>query len=152
MSDITHGIAIAQVQNLYARYAHALDEGRAADFMDCFTADAGMWPNAGPFQSDRGRFSRDALGAFVTTTNANRPRHIMLNVLADVATDGLSAKGTALFQLFDIATGEVRALGQYRDEAVQDADGTWRFTEKRVTFLWQSEAYKARAEAIPTTQ
>ena len=61
MSDASRARALAEVQNLYARYAHTLDEGAAERFMDCFTADAAMWPNTGPFQPDRGRFTREAL-------------------------------------------------------------------------------------------
>jgi len=149
MTDAGRAQALAEVQNLYARYAHALDEGDVAGFLDCFTADAGMWPNAGPFQPDRGRFDREALAGFVAKTGRNRPRHLMLNVAAEVAEDDAGAAAKALFQLFDPASGEVRALGRYDDKVVRDADGVWRFAEKRVTFLWQSAAYRARAEAMP---
>lgn len=152
MSATARAQALAEVQNLYARYAHALDEGDVEGFLDCFTADAGMWPNAGPFQPDRGRFDREALAGFVSGTGQNRPRHLMLNVAAEVADDGGSAAVKALFQLFDLASGEIRALGRYDDKAVRDADGAWRFAEKRVSFLWQSATYKARAEAMPRAE
>lgn len=149
MSDASRARALAEVQNLYARYAHALDEGDVERFLDCFAADAAMWPNSGPFQPDRGRFDRAALAGFVAGTGRNRPRHIILNVHAEVADGDARAKVKALFLLIDLGTGENRALGRYDDIAVQDADGAWRYAEKRVSFLWQSEAYKARADAMP---
>ena len=152
MSDASRARALAEVQNLYARYAHALDEGAAERFMDCFTADAAMWPNTGPFQPDRGRFTREALGGFVAGTGQGRPRHIILNVHAQVDDGDARARVKALFLLLDLASGENRALGQYDDIAVRDADGVWRYAEKRVSFLWQSEAYRARAEAIPKAE
>lgn len=149
MSDASRARAIAEVHNLYARYAHALDDGDAAGFADCFTADAGLWPNTGPFQADRGRFSRDRFAGFVAATNLNRPRHIVLNVHAEVDADDAGAKVKALAMLLDAASGENRALARYDDVCVRDTDGIWRYAEKRVTFLWQSEAHRLRSEAQP---
>lgn len=149
MSEARRALALAEVQNLAGRYAHALDAGDVEALLDCFTADAGMWPNTGPFQPDRGRFSRAQLAGFVRATDADRPRHLILNVHARLEVGEARARVKALVQLFDLAEGEARALAEYDDLAVRDGDGVWRFAEKRVRFLWQAESYRARADAMP---
>jgi uncharacterized protein (TIGR02246 family) len=147
-------VAAAQslIRNLYSRYAHALDGGDAAAFVDCFAEDAGFWPNTGPFQPDKGRFAgRDAIGGFVVSTGDRRPRHLILNLLIEVDPDtATTATATALFLLMDTASGELRALGQYHDDLSDGTDGRWRLVEKRVSFLWQADAYRARADAMVT--
>lgn len=150
MDQATKGAALAEIANLYGRYAHALDGGDAAAFMACFAPDAGFWPNTGPFQADRGRFGGADIAGFVTKTGEGRPRHIVLNTMVEV-TDATNATGAALFMLFDTTDGSIRALGRYDDRFVNAADG-WRFAERRVSFLWQSPAYAQRANAIPTVE
>lgn len=136
------------IRNLYSRYAHSLDDGDAAAFAGCFTPDAGFWPNTGPFQPDRGRFvGGEAIAGFVNVTGTDRPRHLILNLLIDVSS-GSTATATALFLLMDTSTGDLRALGQYTDDIVRDDTGSWLLAEKRVRFIWQSEAYRARADAM----
>ena len=144
-------VATAQtlIRNLYSRYAHSLDDGDAAGFVDCFTEDAGFHPNTGPLQPDRGRFSgHDAIQGFVGATGKNRPRHLVLNLWIDVR-DEMRATAVALFMLMDTGSGDIEALGRYDDELRRDAD-VWRFAEKRVQFVWQSDAYRERADAMVT--
>ena len=151
-TNVSSDTASAQtlIRNLYSRYAHTLDGGDAAGFADCFTEDAGFHPNTGPFQPDRGRFSgREAIASFVGATGENRPRHLVLNLWIDVRSED-TAHATALFMLMDTTTGDLRALGEYSDDLQRGHDGAWRFSEKRVRFVWQSEAYRERADAMVT--
>lgn len=152
MDDTTLATAQSLIRNLYSQYAHALDDGAADAFADCFTQDAGFWPNTGPFQPDKGRFTgHDALRGFVGATNDQRPRHLVLNLAIEVD-DPDHATATALFLLLDTSTGDLRALGQYHDEVRRCEDGRWRLAEKRVSFLWQSTAYRARADGMVTAR
>ena len=153
MTHAADALAYGLIHNLYSRYANAIDEGRGADFAAVFAPGAGFSPNTGPFQEDRGRFSgSDAIAGFVTSTQANRPRHLMLNIEVEQLT-ATTGKTRALFALLDTTNGQISGIGEYRDEVVLvDAEGEgrdWRFAEKRVSFVWQSDALRARADSAP---
>lgn len=153
MDSSRAGEIYGAIANLYSKYAHALDHGDSHAFSECFAEDASFWPNRGPIQADKGCFrGKEAIRAFVQTTQAARPRHIVLNLVIDEASLG-RARCRALFALFDIEHGSVTALGQYSDDAVVAEDGAWRFSDKQVRFIWQSDVYRERAEkVIPTSQ
>lgn len=144
------GSSIAAITNLLYEYAHALDGGDRDRFTACFTATASFWPNRGPFQPDKGAFvGHKAIGGFVSDTNVGRPRHIVLNPVVNELR-GDTAECSALFALFDLERGVITALGTYADTAVCDESGDWRFTDKQIHFLWQSDDYRVRAaESIP---
>ena len=143
--------AYGGIANLYGRYAHRMDEGDSEGFAECFTEDCGFWPNRGPFQPDAGRFvGRDAVKGFLGVSHSGRPRHIFLNLTIEEL-DGNQAKCLARFGLFDTDEGLMTAYGGYSDEVVRGADGEWRFAEKEVRFIWQSDSYRLRSEGMPTS-
>jgi hypothetical protein len=50
--------------------------------------------------------------------------------------------------VLDPIAGAVAGFGHYNDDLVRGADGQWRFAHRRISFVWQSPSYKARADAL----
>ena len=114
----------AEIQQLYARYNHAIDSGDAEGYAGTFTPD-------GVFNTNNGR---EALLTFVRTytknNGANR-RHWNTNLLITPTPEG--ANGSVYLFLLDITTRppSIGATLKYEDELVKTAQG-WRF-KKRIT-------------------
>ncbi len=127
------------IQNLYAQYSYALDDGDAIGYSATFAEDGAVWPNEGPFQESRGRYEKARMPELFANRTGYSRRHIIFNVW--VAPDGVGAK--ALAGLFDWKAGQFVALLEY-DDVLARVKGTWLFLEKRIRFLWQSEDYQRR--------
>lgn len=116
------------IQQLYARYNHSIDMGKAADWAACFTP-------TGVFDSGaQGRFEgTDALVGFATGFSAQlTARHWINNLMIDG--DGGGATGTCYLQLLRLQAGKPAsplATGIYVD-ALTKADGAWKFTNRTV--------------------
>ena len=136
------------VANMY-RYAHAIDYGLEAEWVDCFTADGAFdmrtRPRFGPGEGRRHE-GREALAAFIAThTRAPETwhKHLMAQPRIALDADGERASVTSFFlRLDEDAAGEpyVLVFGRYRDRARRCADGLWRFEERVV----EIEAIKPR--------
>ena len=115
-----------EIQQLYARYNHAIDSGDAEGWADTFTAD-GVF--AGRFKG------RDALIGFVKLwrerMNGAQRRHWNSNLT--IAGDGKTATGSVYLMLLDIGQKPVAvaSTGTYADALVKTANG-WRFTSRVV--------------------
>jgi len=115
-----------EIQQLYARYNHAIDSGNAEEWADTFTAD-GVFNN---------RFTgREALIGFIKTwkermNGANR-RHWNSNLSLRGTTEAVT--GAVYLMLMDIGVkpAAVISTGMYADELVKTADG-WRFKSRLV--------------------
>ena len=115
-----------EIQQLYARYNHAIDSGDAEGWAATFTPD-------GVFNS---RFSgREGLLEFMKLwkekmNGANR-RHWNSNLLITPSADG--ASGKVLLMLLDVGTkpSSIVMTGQYTDVLVKTANG-WRFKTRDV--------------------
>jgi hypothetical protein len=115
-----------EIQQLYARYNHAIDSGDAEGWAATFTPD-------GVFNQ---RFSgRDGLLEFMKQwkekmNGANR-RHWNSNLLITPAADG--ASGKVMLMLLDAGTKppSIIMTGQYTDALVKTANG-WRFKSRDV--------------------
>jgi len=121
---------LVQIQQLYARYNHAIDGGQADAWAATFTAD-------GVFNSGQGEFTGTAALAQFAGGFANqfkgKARHWTNNLVIDDAPGG--AKGTcylALYMLGGEGGPKILVTGIYRDELAKGADG-WRFTKRAVT-------------------
>lgn len=117
-----------EIQQLYARYNHALDFGNAAGWAGLFTAD-------GTFNSGQGAFTgTEQLTAFATGFSSRmKARHWTNNLVVDG--DGNAATGTCyllLYNVADPAKPAILANAIYRDKLAKTGDG-WRFTERVVT-------------------
>jgi ketosteroid isomerase-like protein len=115
-----------EIQQLYARYNHAIDSGDAEGWAATFTAD-------GVFNQ---RFTgRDGLLEFMNQwkekmNGANR-RHWNSNLLITPSAEG--ASGKVLLMLLDVGTKppSIVMTGQYTDALVKTANG-WRFKSRDV--------------------
>jgi ketosteroid isomerase-like protein len=115
-----------EIQQLYARYNHAIDSGDAEGWAATYTPD-------GVFNS---RFKgRDGLLEFMKQwkekmNGANR-RHWNSNLLITPSAEG--ASGKVMLMLLDVGTkpASIVMTGQYTDVLVKTADG-WRFKTRDV--------------------
>jgi uncharacterized protein (TIGR02246 family) len=118
-----------EIQDLYAAYNYAIDEGRAEDFAACFTADGYLDVALGdPSQGT------DALVAFAAGTHQMVPglRHSVSNLR--VTADGDEVVGQAYILAYrqGAAGFEVLMSGRYLDH-LRRVDGAWRFARRVVT-------------------
>ena len=104
------------IQQLYARYAHAIDNGDAEGYAALFTPDGSFNNNIG----------RDALIAFIKNRNGANTRHLNMNLVITPAPGG--AKGAVYNVFLEVtATGAaVTGFSKYDDTMVKTGDG-WRF-------------------------
>jgi uncharacterized protein (TIGR02246 family) len=115
-----------EIQQLYARYNHAIDSGDAEGWAGTFTPD-------GTFNKVAGH---DALVGFVRTwvekMNGGARRHWNTNLLITPTPDG--AKGAVYLFLLDISAKPpaIAAAAHYDDVLVRTAQG-WRFKSRATT-------------------
>jgi hypothetical protein len=124
---------LLQIQQLYARYAWALDDRRDEDWLQCFTEDGSVE------SSMFGRFEgREQLRRFLVKYQAAfktmQLRHLNSNLLIDISGD--QAEGRCYLVLYSSrrGKGDINAIGIYRDELQQIGDGRWLFASRRVTW------------------
>jgi 3-phenylpropionate/cinnamic acid dioxygenase small subunit len=118
------------IQQLYARYNHAIDSGDGAAWAACFTTN-------GTFSSATGNFAGheqlESFGnAFATRMKA---RHWTNNLLLEG--DGSAATGSCYLMLLRLTPGEqppatILVTAIYRDQLARTADG-WKFASRTVT-------------------
>jgi hypothetical protein len=114
----------AEIQQLYAKYNHAIDSGNSEEWAATFTPD-GVFNN---------RFTgRDALIGFVNNwkVNGTSRRHWNSNLIVTATAQG--AKGSVYLMLLDVSIkpAGVLSTGVYSDELVKTAEG-WRFKTRAV--------------------
>lgn len=117
------------IQELYAEYNFAIDDGRPDDFAACFTADGVL--DVGYGDPTRGT---EALAAFASATNQMMPgmRHSITNLILRGHDDG--ATGQAYLSTYR-ATAEghqVILTGRYED-TLRRVDGLWKFASRTMT-------------------
>lgn len=119
------------IQQLYARYNHAIDSGDGPAWAGAFTPD-------GVFSSATGTFTgKDRLTAFGTAfATRMKARHWTNNLVLDG--DGNTAIGRCYLALFRLTPGEqppatILTTAIYNDELARDAGGQWRFSRRTVT-------------------
>ena len=118
------------IQQLYARYNHAIDSGQGETWAATFTPE-------GVFSSANGTFSgSDQLAGFASGfAKQLKARHWTNNLVVD-ATEG-GAKGTCYLILLRLTPGErppagIIATATYNDELTRVGD-EWRFAKRTVT-------------------
>lgn len=118
------------IQQLYARYNHAIDSGQGEAWAATFTPE-------GVFSSASGTFAGTAQLAGFGSGFAKqlKARHWTNNLLVDA--DGGGAKGSCYLILLRLTPGErppagIMATAIYNDELVK-VGGDWRFSKRTVT-------------------
>ncbi|HXN85063.1 MAG TPA: nuclear transport factor 2 family protein [Candidatus Binataceae bacterium] len=120
-----------EIRELYAHYAHTIDNGRFDEWLDCFTDD-------GVFESPRfGKHSgREGLRRFTAiykeSLGGAKPFHQMTNVIFKI--DGDKASGCCYLTYYHCKDGKaaLSAAGRYTDR-LRKANGNWRFESRKVT-------------------
>ncbi len=117
------------IQQLYARYNHAIDFGDGDGWAACFT-DNGVF-TSGMSGTMTGT---DALSAFATGFAARlKARHWTNNLVIDADGDGARGKCyLMLMKLNEGAPASVLTTAIYNDALARDGDG-WKFTNRTVT-------------------
>jgi hypothetical protein len=123
-----------QIQQLIARYAHALDSGRrnGYDYADLFTPD-GVF--VGMNQGETGRLyrGRDTLAALARggPRNPNYVSHFITNVVLEATPDGARGRQNAIIADLGAQGGASRFThgGFYEDTYARTPDG-WRFRSR----------------------
>jgi hypothetical protein len=128
------------IEQLYARYNHAIDSGNAEEWAATFTPD-GVFNN---------RFTgRDALVGFVNSWKANglNRRHWNSNLTLTGTSEG--ATGSVYLMLMDVGVkpAAVLATGVYSDQLVRTSLG-WRF-KSRVVKMDTAQPAKPNPAAVP---
>lgn len=118
-----------EIQQLYARYNHAIDSGNGEGWANCFTTD-GVFTSGGG-----GTFEgREALAAFAVGFAARmKARHWTNNLVLEATDDG--ASGACYLMLYVLgpkeAPAKVVTTGIYDDALVRTPEG-WRFSRRAV--------------------
>ena len=114
-----------EIQELAARYNHAVDSGDGAAYAATFTDDGVM--AAGEMKLE----GRDALEQFAKGfgQSQNSPRHVISNIV--VEGDGDHATLRAYIQMFVMDNGrqQIATAGKYNDDLIKK-DGKWRFVRR----------------------
>jgi len=119
------------IQQLYAKYNHAIDSGDGPGWAANFTPD-------GVFVSGSGTFTGTEQIATFGASLASRLkiRHWTNNLVLDG--DGSTATGSCYLVLYRLTPGEQPPAGIlttaiYSDELAKGPDGAWRFTKRTAT-------------------
>ena len=131
MSELRYADVAEGVRAALARYAHALDDGRADDVVATFCDDGSIdIPGMGTHEG------RDALlAAYRGWTPREPQRHLVLNThVAEWGQDHATAVSDLVFLLRGEDGWAVRLVGRYHDELHRDDAGHWRF-HRRVAEL-----------------
>jgi len=118
------------IQQLYARYNHAIDAGNGDAWGACFTPD-------GTFTSGSGNFAgTEALAGFAKGFGERmKARHWTNNLV--VESQGEDAKGTCYLLLFKLTPGEkppaALLTSAIYNDVLTKAGGEWKFASRAVT-------------------
>jgi SnoaL-like domain len=116
------------IQQLYARYNHAIDSGRGDDWALCFTPD-------GTFSSASGNFAgREQLSGFAAAfAKRMKARHWTNNLVVTGSNE--AAEGTCYLMLLRLnpdGPASILTTAIYSDRLTKAGDG-WKFASRTVT-------------------
>ena len=114
-----------EIQQLYAKYNHAIDSGDGEAYADTFTPDGVFNNNAG--REALVKFVKDA---WVGRMNGATRQHWNTNLL--INGDSKQATGSVYLMLVDLSTKpvSVMTMAMYDDQLVKTPQG-WRFTKRQ---------------------
>jgi ketosteroid isomerase-like protein len=137
MTDLDHLLHDHAIARLITRYAALNDAARWDEVAAMYTEDGRMSRPTAPDSFTEGRAA--ILAGFLARP-ARASRHIVANILVDVATDGMTATASSQILLFTASEADDGGLpiqspkpplvGSYADRLAY-ADGVWKFTERR---------------------
>lgn len=133
-----------ELEDLYARYAEALDDGPLDAWPECFAEEClyliiprENYERELPLAIMRCE-SRDMLKDRVTAVNETmvyEPRYLRhhvsnLRILNDVADEVEATANFSVIEVLPDGLPRILMCGRYRDRVRREADGAWRFTER----------------------
>ncbi|WCT76747.1 nuclear transport factor 2 family protein [Novosphingobium humi] len=136
MTDLDRLLAEHAIARLITRYVHLNDAGQWEDLAALYTQDGRMNRPTAPDSFTTGR---EAILAAFQARPPRASRHIVANIVVDVADDGQSAEAFSQILLF---TGEADGaglplqsakpplVGSYQDRLML-ISGEWKFAERR---------------------
>ncbi|RVU06887.1 nuclear transport factor 2 family protein [Novosphingobium umbonatum] len=144
MTDLERMLAEQAIARRITLYAAHNDAGRWDDVAAMYTANGRM---SRPTAPDAFIAGREAILAAFQARPPRATRHVVANILVDVADDGLTAKASSQIMLFTgsadpagnnlpIASASPPLVGSYADQLVR-ADGVWLFAERRGSLDFQ---------------
>jgi ketosteroid isomerase-like protein len=129
-------LAVHAVSNLIYSYAERIDEGDFAGVADVFEHATLTFEGFGDAIS-----GRDAVEKLYTNTTRRyddgtpRTKHVMTNVIVDIADDGVHASSRSYFTVLQAVPGKLALqpviAGRYR-HAYEKVDGCWRVTTMHI--------------------
>ncbi|MEV6041440.1 nuclear transport factor 2 family protein [Nonomuraea sp. NPDC052116] len=135
-----------EIIDLYARYSHAFDEGRADEVAALFTED-GVFAREGAAPV----VGRDGLAALVRAAAERAPgmRHVVSGILVEASEEGAVGQAYALALVVGDADLRLATFGRYDDAFVPTPEG-WRLRVRRFTpFLPAALANAVLAVNVP---
>jgi len=122
-------------ERLIRRFALLNDAGEYEELVALFAEDGSF---ARPTDPDNPVVGRQAILDFFRTRPKRTTRHLMSNVVVDVAEDGATARSVSYVTLYSGPAGgalpvpadPVQLVGAYHDKLVL-TDAGWRFAERR---------------------
>lgn len=137
MTDLDRLLHDHAIARLITRYATLNDAARWDAVAALYTEDGRM---SRPIAPDSFTEGRAAILAGFLARPARASRHIVANILVDVAADGITATASSQILLFTaseaddgglpIQSAKPPLVGSYADRLVYQ-DGVWKFTERR---------------------
>ena len=120
-----------EVEQLYHRYAYAVDQLDTEVLADCYDEQASFHCSLGDAGTQRGRDAIVARQVFRHERERFRETHLITNVVV-LEVDEPRAQTYAAAAIFSTRAGETcfETTGHYEDELHRGEDGLWRFTRR----------------------
>ena len=117
------------IQELIAKHNIALDNKNIDEWTDTWTDD-GVWST--PFGEAKGKTELKNLINQVTNEFASGKRHLSTNIIIEDAPNNTASAQSYLIVTEAKKTPEVVASGTYTDTLKKDANGKWKFLQRRL--------------------
>ena len=117
------------IQELIAKHNIALDNKNIDDWTNTWTDD-GVWST--PFGEAKGKTELKNMINQVTNEFASGKRHLSTNILIEDAPNNMATAKSYLIVTEAKKTPEVVASGTYIDTLKKDANGKWKFVQRRL--------------------
>jgi ketosteroid isomerase-like protein len=117
------------IQELIAKHNIALDNKNIDDWTNTWTDD-GVWNT--PFGEAKGKTELKNMITQVTNEFASGKRHLSTNIIIESAPNNMANAQSYLIVTEAKRTPEVVASGTYIDTLKKDANGKWKFVQRKL--------------------
>ena len=117
------------IQELIARHNSAVDNKNIDEWTNSWTDD-GVWST--PFGEAKGKTELKNMINQVTDEFASGKRHLSTNIIIEDAPNNMASAKSYLIVTEAKKTPEVVASGTYIDTLKKDANGKWKFVQRRL--------------------